>query len=69
MIGTLFHFILNSNKTYSLLSDQYFQAIKACNRKVMLCESVRWHNDGSSGYTLGGVTNIDMIYNSEITAT
>ena len=36
-----------------LLSCQYSQAIQACNCNVMWFKSVRWHDDGSSGHTLG----------------
>ena len=49
-ICTSLHFIINtfSNKTYSLLSGQVFQAIQACNCKAIRFKSVRWHDDGSS---------------------
>ena len=39
-----------------LLSCQYSQAIQACNCNVMWFKSVRWHDDGSSGHTLGCAT-------------
>jgi len=43
-----------STKTYSLLSGQDSQAIQACYCKVIWFKSVRWHDDGCSGHTLGG---------------
>ena len=42
-----------SNKTNSLRSGQDSQAIQTCNCKVKRFKSVIWHDDGSSGYTLG----------------
>jgi len=46
-LGTSLHFILNtfSNKTYSLLSGQDYQAIQACNCKDIRFKLVRWHDD------------------------
>jgi len=44
-LGTSLHFILNtfSNKTYSLLSGQDYQAIQACNCKDIWFEWVCHH--------------------------
>ena len=54
--GTSLHSWQHLAKTYSLLSGQDYQAIQACNCKVILFKSVRQHDDGSSEHTLGFAT-------------
>ena len=52
LIILLFLKLKTFSKHIFLLPGQYFQAIQACNWKVMWFKSVRWHDDGSLGHKL-----------------
>ena len=53
-LGTLLHFILNtfSNTTYSYCQVNISKLYKRVTAMTYGLQSVRWHDDGSSVYTL-----------------